>query len=402
LADKIYFQQMISVDEAKKIIREEVKALSPVQQNLSQSAGFVLATDVFATLDIPAFNQSSMDGYAFSFAGWQANTSLHIEGEVAAGSSENIAYSPEKAVRIFTGAAVPEGTDTVVMQEKVMVEKRQLIIQDEKLKQGGNVRLKGSEIKAGELALAAGTLLSPAAVGFLAGIGITKIEVYPKPLVSIIVTGKELQQPGQPLQHGQVYESNSAMLTAALQQLNISNVKILWADDDLLILKQVLQDALNESDVVLLTGGVSVGDYDFVLEAAKLCGITQLFHKIKQRPGKPLYFGKKNHQLIVGLPGNPSSVLTCFYQYVIPALQQLSNVEMGVKILQTPLAKAIEKPAGLTHFLKGFFDGKKAMPLDAQESYRLSSFARANCLIKISEDVTHCNEGEIVEIHLLN
>jgi len=343
-----------------------------------------------------------MDGYAFSFAGWQANTSLHIEGEVAAGSSETIAYSPEKAVRIFTGAAVPEGTDTVVMQEKVMVENRQLIIQDDKLKQGGNVRLKGSEIKMGELALAAGTLLSPAAIGFLAGIGITKVEVYPKPEVSIIVTGKELQQPGQPLQHGQVYESNSAMLTAALQQLNITNVKILWADDELLILKQVLQDALNDSDVVLLTGGVSVGDYDFVLEAANLCGINQLFHKIKQRPGKPLYFGKKDNQLIFGLPGNPSSVLTCFYQYVIPALQQLSNVEMGLKILQTPLAKAIEKPAGLTCFLKGFFDGKKAMPLDAQESYRLSSFARANCLIKINEGVTQCNEGELVEIHFLN
>jgi len=402
LADKIYFQQMISVDEAKQIIREEVKALSPVQQNLTQSVGLVLAADVYATLDIPAFNQSSMDGYAFSFARWQLNTSLQIEGEVAAGSSETNAYSPEKVVRIFTGAAVPEGTDTVVMQEKVVVENRRLIIQDDKLKQGGNVRLKGSEIKTGELALAAGTLLSPAAIGFLAGMGITTVEVYPKPLVSIIVTGKELQQPGQPLQHGQVYESNSAMLTAALQQLNISNVKILWADDDLAILKQVLQDALNESDVVLLTGGVSVGDYDFVVEAANLCGINQLFHKIKQRPGKPLYFGKKGNQLIFGLPGNPSSVLTCFYEYVIPALQQLSNVATGLKILQTPLAKTIEKPAGLTHFLKGFFDGEKAMPLDAQESYRLSSFARANCLIKINEGVTLCNEGELVEIHFLN
>ena len=393
---------MISVNEAKQIIRKEVKALNPVLQNLTQSAGLALATDVYASMDIPAFNQSSMDGYAFSFTGWQANNTLQIAGEVAAGSSKTVAYSPEKAVRIFTGAAVPEGTDTVVMQEKVVVENGQLIIQDEKLKQGGNVRLKGAEIKTGELALAAGTMLSPAAIGFLAGIGITKVQVYPKPLVSIIVTGKELQQPGQPLQHGQVYESNSAMLTAALQQLNISNVKIWWADDDLLILKEVLQDALNESDVVLLTGGVSVGDYDFVLEAAKLCGISQLFHKIKQRPGKPLYFGKKNNQLIFGLPGNPSSVLTCFYQYVIPALQQLSNVTLGLKTLQVTLAKTIEKPAGLTCFLKGFYDGEKAMPLDAQESYRLSSFARANCLIKIDENVTLCNEGEIVEIHLLN
>lgn len=393
---------MISVEEAKKIIREEVTALNPVLQNLSQSPGLVLASDVYATLDIPAFNQSSMDGYAFSFSGWQANATLQIEGEIAAGSNETIACLPEKAVRIFTGAAVPEGTDTVVMQEKAMIENGQLIIQDEKLKQGGNVRLKGSEIKTGELALAAGTFLLPAAIGFLAGIGITTVKVYPKPRVSIIVTGKELQQPGQPLQHGQVYESNSATLTAALQQLHISYVKIFRADDDLAILKQVLQDALNESDVVLLTGGVSVGDYDFVLEAANQCVISQMFHKIKQRPGKPLYFGKKDNQLIFGLPGNPSSVLTCFYQYVIPALRQLSNDVTKLKILEVPLAKTIEKPAGLTHFLKGFYDGEKAMPLDAQESYRLSSFARANCLIKLDESVTLCSEGQNVEIHLLN
>ena len=393
---------MISVDEAKKIIREEVNALDPVLQKLSQSAGLVLAADVFAIMDIPAFNQSSMDGYAFLFSGWQANNALQIAGEIPAGSKETNAYSEEKAVRIFTGAAVPEGTDTVVMQEKVIVENGMLIIEDEKLKQGGNVRLKGSEIKTGELALAAGAILSPAAIGFLAGIGITQVQVYQKPRVSIIVTGKELQQPGNPLQHGQVYESNSATLTAALHQLHISHVKIFWADDDLAILKQVLLDALDESDVVLLTGGISVGDYDFVLEAANLCGITQQFHRIKQRPGKPLYFGKKEQQLVFGLPGNPSSVLTCFYEYVTPALQQLSNVAVGLKTLQVPLAKAIEKPAGLTHFLKGFYDGEKAMPLDAQESYRLSSFARANCLIKINEAVTHCSEGEIVEMHLLN
>jgi molybdopterin molybdotransferase len=401
LADKAYFQQMISVDEAKKIIWEEVNALDPVLQNLSQSAGLVLAADVFATMDIPAFNQSSMDGYAFSFNGWQANNKLQIEGEIPAGSNESISYSPKNAVRIFTGAAVPDGTDTVVMQEKVVVENGILNIQDENLKQGGNVRLKGSEIKTGELALASGSMLSSAAIGFLAGIGITKVQVYPKPMVSIIVTGKELQQPGQPLQHGQVYESNSATLTAALEQLYISHIKIFWADDDLAILKQVLQDALNESDVVLLTGGISVGYYDFVLEAANQSGVSKLFHRIKQRPGKPLYFGKKEQQLVFGLPGNPSSVLTCFYEYVIPALQQLSNVATGLKILQVPLAKAIEKPAGLTHFLKGFYDGEKAMPLDAQESYRLSSFARANCLIKIDESVMLCSEGENVEVHLL-
>jgi molybdopterin molybdotransferase len=135
------------------------------------------------------------------------------------------------------------------------------------------------------------------------------------------------------------------------------------ADDDLGILKNILLDALKKSDVVLLTGGISVGDYDFVLEAANQCGITKMFHRIKQRPGKPLYFGKKNDQLVFGLPGNPSSVLTCFYEYVLPALRQLSSQQNGLKILQVPLAHPFKKAAGLTHFLKGFYNGELVMAL---------------------------------------
>ena len=252
------------------------------------------------------------------------------------------------------------------------------------------------------MALAKNTILSPGAIGFLAGIGITEVPVFPKPTVGIIITGNELQQPGKPLLFGQVYESNSQTLTAALQQLHINDVKTFWAADDLVIVKDVLQTALNQCDIVLLTGGVSVGDYDFVVEAARQCEVEMIFHKIKQRPGKPLYFGKIVNQLVFGLPGNPSSVLTCFYQYVLPAVQQLSNfLPSGLKVLQVPINKNFTKAAGLTHFLKGYYDGEKVAILDAQESYRLSSFARANCLVKINEDITHCFEGEKVEIHLL-
>ncbi|MEP7144319.1 MAG: gephyrin-like molybdotransferase Glp [Ferruginibacter sp.] len=393
---------MISVAEAKKIIQEQATPLNPVQLMLPEAAGLVLAKDVYAGIDIPAFAQSSMDGYAFSFSGWQLHKTLQIAGKIPAGSDETISFSPQQAVRIFTGAPVPEGTDTVVMQEKVTTTNGELIIEDQQLSAGVNVRQKGSEIKAGALALAAGNILSPAAIGFLTGIGITIVNVYPKPVVGIIVTGKELQQPGMALQRGQVYESNSATLTAALQQLIIRDVKIYWADDDLDILKLILKSAMKDADVVLLTGGISVGDYDFVLEAATQCGVSKLFHRVKQRPGKPLYFGKKDHQLVFGLPGNPSSVLTCFYEYVIPALQKLGSHKYEVlKSLLVPLAKTFEKTAGLTHFLKGYYDGEKVTALDAQESYRLSSFAKANCLIKINEDTTYCGAGENVEVHLL-
>lgn len=397
---------MISVAEAKRIIRENVVVLTPVTLPLEQAAGTVLAKDVYATIDIPAFPQSSMDGYAFLFSDWKSKKEIVVEGEMAAGDSEVIKLDPGKAIRIFTGAPVPHGADTVVIQEKVKINSltssvNQLIIEDELIQQGVNVRLQGSEMKAGELALAKESYLSPAAVGFLAGIGISEVDAYPKPSISIIITGKELQQPGKPLQYGQVYESNSFAVKAALEQLNITRVKISWADDDLEILKTILSDALLQSDIILLTGGISAGDYDFVLQAATECGVAKLFHKVKQRPGKPLYFGVKGNKPVFGLPGNPSSVLTCFYEYVIPALDKLSNKESTIKAIRAPLAKSFQKVTQLTHFLKGFYDGNTALPLGAQESYRLSSFANANCLVQINEEVTACKEGEMVEIHLL-
>jgi len=391
----------IPVQEAKKLIREHTNILSPVRLPLQETAGLVSATDIFATVDIPSYPQSSMDGYAISFSGWQRNKMLIIEGESAAGTQEPISLVPGKAVRIFTGAPVPDGADTVVMQEKTKTENGLLIIDDKNLETGLNVRPKGSEIKTGELALPKNSVLTPAAIGFLAGIGNTGVNVYPSPRVSIIITGNELQQPGQPLQYGQVYESNSFALKAALQQLNIHHTEILRADDELEILSDALAGALQQSDAVLLTGGASVGDYDFVLQAAAACSVETVFHKIKQRPGKPLFFGKKENKLVFGLPGNPASVITCFYEYVAPALARLSNKIFSLQKLNVPLIKPFKKAAGLTHFLKGFYDGKTVTALHAQESYRLSSFANANCLIQVNEEITECKEGEPVEIHLL-
>ncbi|MEJ7911704.1 MAG: molybdopterin-binding protein, partial [Chitinophagaceae bacterium] len=159
--------------------------------------------------------------------------------------------------------------------------------------------------------------------------------------------------------------------------------------------------ALGESDVVLLTGGVSVGDYDFVIEATKQCGVQQVFHKVKQRPGKPLYFGRLHTKTVFGLPGNPSSVLSCFYNYVLPALEKLSNKGSSMHQLTAPLTTAVSKPSGLTHFLKGRYENGAATPLSAQESYRLSSFAQANCLICLEEERTDFRAGEMVSIYLL-
>jgi molybdopterin molybdotransferase len=151
----------------------------------------------------------------------------------------------------------------------------------------------------------------------------------------------------------------------------------------------------------LLTGGVSVGDYDFTLKAAEQCGVESLFHKIKQRPGKPIFFGKREHKRVFGLPGNPASVLTCFYMYVIPVIEKFMGKKSLQKMTSAVSGSVVNKPGGITWFLKGYYEEGIAKTLDAQESYRLSSFARANCLIQLGEDQTVCRPGDLVEIHLL-
>ncbi|HEY1201842.1 MAG TPA: gephyrin-like molybdotransferase Glp [Niastella sp.] len=393
---------MISVTEAKNMIRANATALTPVTIPLQQAVGRVLAADVTAFTDIPAFEQSAMDGYALSFAGYELHKTLTIQGEVPAGAPEALVLQANQAIRIFTGAPVPAGADTVVMQEKVEVKNGQLHIADDQLKPGLNVRLIGSEIKAGELMLAKGDKLTPAAVGFLATTGVSEVLVYPTPVMSIIVTVNELQQPGKALLHGQVYECNSFQLRAALKLLQIEEVPVFEAKDDLQVVKDTLKYALDNSDVVLLTGGVSVGNYDFVPEAAAACGVVTLFHKLKQRPGKPLFVGTKGKKWVFGLPGNPSSVLTCFYEYVIPALEQLMQLKPVVPSIKVPLSKAYSKTAALTFFLKGYYDGQTVAPLDSQESYRLRSFAMANCLVVLPEEKMEYAVGEEVEVHLIS
>lgn len=390
---------MITVNEAKQLISNHLQPLPALKLSLRNATGHILAEDIYAPHNIPAFKQSSMDGYALLFQ--SSISELDLIGEMAAGTNKLLSINPNQTTRIFTGAPLPEGADTVVMQEKISSQGNKIRLQDPKLFSGANVRQIGSEIKAGALAMQKGTLLGPAAVGFLAGIGIQCLEVFPMPKVSIILTGAELQQPGTELQFGQVYESNSYSLCAALKNEGINEIKITEAEDNLAILTDILRAALQESDVILLTGGVSVGDYDFVLEASKKCSIDQIFHKVRQKPGKPLFFGKKGQKLVFGLPGNPSSVLSCYYNYVLPALKSLSHKENNVKEISAELTQDYQKPGGLTHFLKGSYKNGRATPLNAQESFRLSSFALANCLICLPEGQQDFQQGDIITIMLL-
>ncbi|MFI5156072.1 MAG: gephyrin-like molybdotransferase Glp [Chitinophagales bacterium] len=392
---------MISVNEAKSIVSDNATLLPASTVPLQDSVGLVSAETILSPIDFPAFDQSNMDGYAFHTDDYAPGKPLHIAGSIAAGSSIRSAISRGEAMRIFTGSAIPQNADIVIMQEKARVEKSNLFVEEEQVIRNTNIRPTGSDIRAGSIALETGTLMSSAAIGFLAALGITEIQCIRRPRIYILITGNEIQQPGSPLQFGKVYDANSKMLQSALKAMHVSDITIAFVPDDLGQVGNALKKALLASDLVLLTGGVSVGDYDFVLKAANNTGVETLFHRVKQKPGKPLFFGKAENKLVFGLPGNPSSVLTCFYEYVVPALERMMARKNLLQTTQLKMVSPFEKKKGLTHFLKARKENDKVYPLDGQESFRLNSFAKADCLICLPEDLELCNPGDLVEVHML-
>lgn len=391
---------MISVEEAKKIIGQNIPESKCHILPLKEASGYTTAEDIYSKYDIPNFPQSSMDGYAIRFEDKDAK--LKIAGEMQAGSNRQFHLEKGYACRIFTGAPLPIGADTVVMQEKALIENGYLTINDNELENGLHVRTAGSDAKKGSVAIRSGTSLSAAAIGYLAGIGCTEVKVFAPPSISLILTGNELVQPGENLGFGQVYESNSYQIECVLRQCGIVSIKSFWVKDDPSEVEKTLDLAIIKSDIVILVGGVSVGDYDFVIDATKKCGVEQKFHKIRQKPGKPFYFGTKGEKLIFGLPGNPSSALTCFYLYIAPLLSDIMKRPAITKKTSATSTSEYRKKTGLTHFLKATYENGKVTPLHAQESYRLQSFAEANCLMILPEDSEGCKKDEEVEIIRLN
>ncbi len=393
---------MISVPEAKKIIIDNTNVLNSITLPLYQATGYTLAADLISEIDVPPFNQSAMDGYAFRFNDYIENQTLTLNGEIPAGETLNFNLNKNDTVRIYTGAMVPEWLDTVIMQEKVTVNENQITLNDTYINIGANIRLKGSQTLKGSLALSKGTKITPGAAGFIAGLGIEKIEVFNLPRINIITTGKELTRPGEKLDNGKVFECNSYSLNAALFLKNIKPVNIETVDDDEIKITDCVKKNLNECDILIVTGGVSVGDYDFVANAFKNCGVTSLFHKVKQKPGKPLYFGKHANTLVFGLPGNPAAVLSCYYQYIAPAINQMSGTEINnSEIIRFPLAQSYIKKEGLTHFLKGKIINNEVKLLQAQESYQMSSFEHADCMVQLDENRSTYEAGDLVEVHFI-
>ncbi|MFC4476148.1 gephyrin-like molybdotransferase Glp [Flavobacterium chungangensis] len=386
---------MIKVEEAIAIIEANSTKMPWKSIPVSKALGYVLAEKVISPINMPPFRQSAMDGYAFKHG---IRHQYDIVGISQAGDHSNFKLKPTEAVRIFTGAYVPNDADTVVMQEHVMASEDSILIA--KMPEPfANVRNKGEQIKANDVVFEANTLITPAAIGFLACLGITEITVYKKPKVAILVTGNELVKPGKKLSKGKIYESNSLMLQAALQTIGINKIKVHTVKDNLKATKKALQFILKKNEIVLISGGISVGDYDFVKEALLKNGVEELFYKINQKPGKPMFFGSKKDTLVFALPGNPASSLTNFYIYVYSAVKNrmgFSNTNL-LKIVRK-LDNDIVNNTGKTLFLKALYNEISVEILDGQSSAMLNSFAVANGLVIVPEDVENIKKGELVTI----
>jgi molybdopterin molybdotransferase len=392
---------MISVSEAQKLIAAHSNIFEIITVPLYEATGLVSAENMFSTINFPPFDQSAMDGYGFRMEDLDENKSLIITDEIPAGVFPTKPLLPKSAVRIFTGAPVPLGCNTIVMQEKVTVIDNKLFINDDQITIGANIRTQGFQTKIGDLVLEAKTKITPGVVGYLAGLGFDQIKVFRKPNICIITTGNELNKPGNTLEPGKVYECNSYSLHAALSEYKIEPKKIVGVIDNETETTEVIKQNIPHFDIIILSGGVSVGDYDFVSKALENCGVEKIFHKVKQKPGKPLYFGKTNNTIIFGLPGNPSALLSCFYLYISPIIKKMMGLKIENKTL-LPLSNSFTKKAGLTFFLKGKIEENKVTILQAQESFLMSSFAYANCIVQLDEDKTEFNVDDLVEVYLLN
>ncbi len=393
---------MISVDEAKEAVAKNIPFLNRKKTiPVTGALGYLTAQDIYAPLDLPPFNQSNVDGYAIRFSEKGKDT-FTIKDELQAGDVFKGTLQKGEAVRVFTGAIVPIDADAVVMQENVEVTKKHLTIKSTVVKPGDYIRKQGSQVTKDVLAIQEKTWLTPGAIGFLCAMGLKKVAVYDKPTISLVVTGNELQHIGETLKQGKVYDSNSYTLIAAAESIGLKITNSSLVKDSKTALVKVLRSQLGKADVLLVSGGVSVGKYDLVEEALNELGATAIFHNVAQRPGKPLYFGKFKNTFIFGVPGNPSSALTCFYEYVFPALNILrGKSDVFLKTANYKLLTDFKTVPHLSYFVRGKLNADGVQPLEGFESYKMKAFADADCLIYLPKGRDLWQSGEPVEVHLL-
>ena len=393
---------MITVEEAKGLVDQNIQILDSEIVSISNALGRVLAADVFSKIDIPGYPQSAMDGYAVNAVGDIAKgDSFKVVAEVQAGDTNTYEIQPGEATRIFTGAPNPKGGNTIVIQEIVSVQ-GDVITVAKAVKNGANLRERGEQIMTGDTGLQAGTVINPAGIGFLAMMGYDKVKVYKHPIIHVVVTGNELVQPGKELKHGQIYESNSVALVSAFKQYGYEVAKVHFVIDTYEDTYNTLKLALNEADVVIASGGISVGDYDFVGKAFRDLGVNEIFYKVKQKPGKPLFFAMKENAAVFALPGNPASALTGLYQYVLPSINKMAGHGFeSLKTAMLPLIGGYSKKGTRAQFLKGFITPDGVEIMEGQSSAMMHTYAITNALIYIPWNQEETKDGEEVLVYLM-
>jgi len=399
----------LSAAEARDRMVAEVVPISgreflPVRSAL----GRILAADIVAPHDVPAHDNSAMDGYAVRFdsLATAGETKLTVVGTAFAGGAFSGLVGKGQAVRIMTGAVLPAGADTVVVQEVTRVEADAVFVPAGQ-RQGQNTRRAGEDLAHGAVALPAGKRIGPAELGLIASLGVAEVEVKRRLRVAFFSTGDELASIGKPLAPGEVYDSNRYTLHGLLTKLGADIIDMGVVPDQPEVLEATLAEAAQVADAIITTGGVSVGEADFVREILEKLGEVR-FWKLNIKPGRPMAFGKVGNAWLFGLPGNPVAVMVSYTQFALDALLRLSGLDpLPVRPLLTVIAEnAIRKQPGRREYLRGQIvavDGQwQVKTIGNQGSGVLRSMSEANCFVVLAEDCAGVQAGESVQVQLFD
>ncbi len=397
-----YDPDSLRVDKAREAIRN---CLSRIQEtepvSVKNALGRVLAQDIVPDINVPAHDNSAMDGYAVRFA--DLDKPLKEVGTALAGKPFHGNVGAGECVRIMTGAVMPQGADTVVIQEVVKKDGERIVVPPGQ-KKAQNVRYAGEDLSKGKAVLHPGRLLRPAELGLIASLGIAEVKVKRRLRVAFFATGDELASIGAPLKEGEVYDSNRYTLHGMLARLGVELIDMGVVRDDPPALEKAFRRAAETADVVITTGGVSVGEADFVKQLMAKLGEV-LFWKIAMRPGRPMAFGKIGGAFLFGLPGNPVAVMVTFYQFVRDALVHLSGRSADpLPLLRAESAENLRKVPGRTEYQRGIvFEEQgqwKVRTTGQQGSGVLRSMAEANCFIVLEHERGAVKAGEQVQVQL--
>ncbi len=403
---------MLEFNEALEKILKHVRRLLPVKLSIAESLGFVLAEDIRTKEPIPLFDSSSVDGYAVRFqdihdASDEHPVHLAMQSTVSAGFASPQSLKPFHTIKIMTGAVLPKKADAVLMREFVKA-KGETVVFTSIIKEGANLRRRGEEFAKGEIVFSKGTIVTPPVIGMCATLGLASVKVYHKPRVALVITGNELRSPSSKLRRGQIRDSNSYALAAALESAGVSAFLILQARDDKKQISKAFARALKKADVVISAGGVSVGDFDYVKLVLNDLRVKTIFWRVAMKPGKPNYFGTRGKKLVFGLPGNPVSAMVSLETLVMPALRKMMGIHFSEALNHDAVIEFdLKRSGGRTEFVRAFAsrseDGRYTVkPAVGQGSHMVGGLAEANCLIILPKERGDIVKGETVSIRFLS